>query len=365
MPRRPATPGIRWERLPLVRELPPARDWLLLEAGAGLSAATLDAYSRAVERYLAYCRERRINAGAATTEHVAAYLAELASTGLGRAARLQRLTALRLFYAYVVERGLRGNNPATAAVGAMGAPDSAAMRLLRAADGAPAAEQQGGAPLPWVPDEGEWLSVLEAARAERARTRLMLALAYDAALRREELCLGQISDVDPVRHILRVPAATLAGRYRRMERMAPISATVAECCTEYLLQRLQRDGEGTGRGVAEAGRQLGDAASAALFLSESPRNRAQPITVWTWSKVVQGLARRSDVERFTTQTPRHLRLTDLARAGRSAREIAQFAGYSRPVLALRYVRLAEEMPNPAGWDVERRRAQQVASVLHG
>ena len=33
--------------------------------------------------------------------------------------------------------------------------------------------------LPWIPGEAEWLPI---------RNRLMLALAYDSALRREELC---------------------------------------------------------------------------------------------------------------------------------------------------------------------------------
>ena len=35
------------------RSLPAARAWLQHAAGTGLSATTIDAYSRAVERYLA------------------------------------------------------------------------------------------------------------------------------------------------------------------------------------------------------------------------------------------------------------------------------------------------------------------------
>jgi len=42
--------------------------------------------------------------------------------------------------------------------------------------------------LPWIPAEAEWLRILEVFRGEPARNRVMLALAYDAALRREELC---------------------------------------------------------------------------------------------------------------------------------------------------------------------------------
>lgn len=64
-----------------------------------------------------------------------------------------------------------------------------------------------------------------------------------------------------------------------------------------------------------------------LFLSESRRNRARPITLWTWSKVVRTLALRADVPRFSTHTPRHLCLTDLARAGWELHAIAGFAGH--------------------------------------
>ena len=42
--------------------------------------------------------------------------------------------------------------------------------------------------LPWIPGEAEWLPI---------RNRLMLALAYDSALRREELCALRTDDLDP------------------------------------------------------------------------------------------------------------------------------------------------------------------------
>jgi len=43
--------------------------------------------------------------------------------------------------------------------------------------------------------------------------------------------------------------------------------------------------------------------------------------------VVEGLAERSGIHQFTTHTPRHLCLTDLARAGWDLHEIATFAGH--------------------------------------
>jgi integrase len=64
-----------------------------------------------------------------------------------------------------------------------------------------------------------------------------------------------------------------------------------------------------------------------LFLSESSRNHAQPLSLWTWSKVVRRIAVTAGVERFSTHTTRHLCLTDLARMGWELHAIACFAGH--------------------------------------
>jgi len=77
-----------------------------------------------------------------------------------------------------------------------------------------------------------------------------------------------------------------------------------------------------------------------LFLSESRRNRAQPISIWTWSKVVEGIARRAGVPQFSTHTLRHLCLTDLARADWDLHEIARFAGHRSLQSTLLYIHLS-------------------------
>jgi integrase len=65
-----------------------------------------------------------------------------------------------------------------------------------------------------------------------------------------------------------------------------------------------------------------------------------PVSIWTWSKVVNGMAQRSGVSRFTTHTPRHLCLTDLARANWDIKEIALFAGHRSFESTLRYIHLS-------------------------
>ena len=64
-----------------------------------------------------------------------------------------------------------------------------------------------------------------------------------------------------------------------------------------------------------------------LFLSETRRNLTEPLTLWTWSKVVQRIALAAEVPRFSTHTSRQLCLTDLARMGWEPHAIATFAGH--------------------------------------
>jgi integrase len=77
-----------------------------------------------------------------------------------------------------------------------------------------------------------------------------------------------------------------------------------------------------------------------LFLSESRRNKARPISLWTWTKVIEAIAARAGVPQFTTHTLRHLCLTDLARAGWDIHEIAAFAGHRSILTTLQYIHLS-------------------------
>jgi integrase len=108
----------------------------------------------------------------------------------------------------------------------------------------------------------------------------MLALAYDAALRREELCSLRTDDLDPAHRMLRVRAETTK---TRRERMVPYSAATGALLAQYL----------THRGTLSRAR-------GPLFLSESRRNRAEPLTLWTWSKVVRRIALAANVPQFST-----------------------------------------------------------------
>lgn len=309
---------------PALAGCPRAVRWLGVLGDLGRSPRTVDAYARSVADYLGFCARAGVEVEGASRGDVAAYVRDLrerpgraganviaidSGAGLANATLRLRLCAVRLFYDYLVEEGVRASNPVGRGRYRAGAGGPAKRGLVAVFSR-----------LPWIPTDEQWRALLaEAARAS-LRDRLMLALAYDAALRREELSLLASDDVDPAYRTLRIRAETTKSR---RERVVPYSAVAGELLAAYLVHR-----------------HMITRARGALFVSESARNRGEPITAWTWSKVVRGLALRAGVPAFHTHTLRHLCLTDLARSGWDLGDIAQFAGHRNPQTTLLYIHLS-------------------------
>lgn len=317
---------VRWERYPLLAQQEHTRSWLQIQGNLGLASNTIEAYGRALESYLRFCQNQSIAPEAATREQLSWYVHDLTSrpnprstkirvldsgAGLANATLQQYLTAVRLWYDYLIEEGLRKTNPVgrgryTPGKGFAGARDRGLIPRYRK--------------LPWLPTEEQWRAILEIAKAEPLRNRLMLAMAYDAGLRREELCALSTSDIDPAHRMIRVRAETTKNM---TERMVPYSEDTGMLYAAYLQER------------RHLSRSRGP-----LFLSESDRNLASPISIWTWSKVVKRIAERAGVRQFTTHTLRHLCLTDLARCGWDIHEIALFAGHRSVESTRLYIHLS-------------------------
>lgn len=345
--------AVCWARFPLISRSPHARSWLTIQADRQLAAHTIAAYGRALEEYLHFCEANRVVAEMAGQAQVSAYVRHLAErphprpvtrhghtppSGLANATLQLKLTVVRLYYTYLVEEGVRPTNPVR-----RGAARPGTMLSASGMRGVLARVQ----PLPWIPSDDEFRAILTAAREEPLRNQYMLLLAYHCALRREELCGLTLADVRLEPREVRVRAESTKGR---RERIVPYSDVLDPWYAAYLHHRHTLSRE-----------------TGPLFLSESRRNYAQPLTIWTWSHVVARLAARAQLPQFSTHTLRHLRLTDLARSGWDLHAIALFAGHRRTETTMRYIhrsgreladKLAVTMAEMHAW-----RSMQMAQVL--
>jgi integrase/recombinase XerD len=321
---------VRWERYRRVLENAHAREWLKFQSTRGLAANTLDAYGRDLDAYLRFLESAGVELQSVVRSTIGAYVQDIAQhpaarslkakpevrTTLSNATLQQHLTVIRLFYDYLVEEKICARHPLLPLIGGRG--------LI-----------QRHHRLPWIPSDEQWQSILQACKQETLRNRVMLAMSYDAALRREEVCSLETTDVDPAHRLLRIRSEATKSR---RERVVPYSASTGEIFGQYL--RVRR----------ELSRERGR-----LFLSESCRNLGQPISLWGWSKAVGRIARRCNVLQFTPHTLRHLCLTDLARASWDIHEIASFAGHRSVQTTLLYIHLS-------GRDLSRKLASGMAQI---
>lgn len=318
-------------RFPTLFNQPYSGQWLTIQ-DSYLRPNTIDAYAYALVDYFRFCAIHAINPPDAKQIDIAAYHRDLNSrsksakntvpavgtgyirstthVGFAKATVRLRLVAVRLYYEYLTEQEVRATNPVKTGKHTKGIRDGSGRRGLVARNKKD----------PWLPNATQWQAILSATSSEPIRNRFMLALAYDAGLRRGELCALETSDMNPSENLIHLRAETTKSGCARK---VPYSQVTGELYAAYLKYR------------RSLGQPLGP-----LFLSESRRNKGYAITFWTWSKTIQALGKRAGLPLLTTHTMRHLRLTDLARAGWSLPQIAAFAGHSSISTTMLYVHLS-------------------------
>ena len=317
---------IHWELYPLVAAKALPRAWLQLQSHLQLAPNTVDAYGRCLNDFLAFCQRSGIVPEAITREQVALYVHDLAhrpnpkgakilsieqGRGLSNATLQQRITVLRLFCDSLVEQQLRQDNP-------VGRGQYVAGKAFGGV------RDRGLIPhyhkLPWLPSDEEWQNLLRSLKEEAVRNQVLLLLAYDGALRRQELVTLDIGDFDVAYRQVRIRAEHAKNGRERVIGYGQVTSRLLEA---YLHHRRALSSK---RGP--------------LFLSESHRNTASPLALVSWSKIVQRMAQRVGLPQFTTHTPRHLRLTHMARAHMDLHQIALYAGHASLQTTMLYINLS-------------------------
>ncbi len=340
------TQEIKWECYPRVRDHPAARSFVERLALKGKRPKTVDAYARAIEDLLThFVNQPPTSLIEADEADLDGYIANLRSRypkRLGRGGLIeedhkvlpltgrrlsdntiaQRVVACRLFYDFLIRKRLRCDpvNPIE-----RGNDGRHGQRRQRPSRG-PASPKQR---LPWVPSDEVWHRLLEQVILhEDARTRAMILLAYDAALRREELMSLRVDDIDFARGILTIRAETTKNGQMRY---VPVSPGVLYLLRTYL------DRERQTLLVAYGGDTAGP-----LFLSESTRNPGCPLSIGAFDEIVERVRERIGLPALTPHTFRHQRCTQLKRAGVSLDDIALFAGHKSIDTTRLYTHLAPD-----------------------
>jgi integrase/recombinase XerD len=327
--RRSIMQSIHWEFYPYVAGNTHTRAWLETQAMLGLARNTIHAYGRGANDYLAFCQRTARPFIEATKTDIVAYIDDMtqqpnpkgdnvrylhSGVGLANSTMQQRLTVVRLLYDYLIDERIRldqrnpvGRGKYTPGRAFAGKRDRGLLHHY---------EQ-----LPWIPGEDEWDRVLDAVKEEPLRNQLMLLLAYDGALRRSELVALQVRDIAfPHQQITIRPEIAKYGRGR----VVMYEDVARDFLQQYLEERAEAEIYG-----------------GLLFRSQSDRNSTQVITANTWDKVVSRIATKVGLQHhLTTHTLRHLRLTDLARAGMEIHTIAEYAGHRSLETTKIYIQLS-------------------------
>jgi integrase/recombinase XerD len=325
---------IRWDRYPHVAAEPHARAFIARLHQLSRQPKTIDAYARNLDTYLACFAgapaDRWIDADEGT---ILTYLDDLRSGRQARSDRSRRappenvvtlsgartadatiaqhVVTLRQFYEYLIRSRIRGDgvNPLPRGSATQRGPVRRQTRL------------------PWIAPAEVWRRILlHIITKETVRNRAMFLVAYDGALRREELVSVRVADYDWDRALLKIRAETSKSGRDRWVPLSPFSQRVLNHYLDRHRQALVR-----AYGLDERG---------PLFVSESTRNPGQPLAPGAFNDVIEAVRTALDLPQLHPHTLRHQRLTALKAAGVPLEDIALFAGHASTETTRLYLHLA-------------------------
>jgi site-specific recombinase XerD len=324
---------IQWQYYPRVADHSIARSFIESQAKRQKRPKTIDAYARNLEDLLQAFTQAQItdiiNAG---PDHLETYIDSLyqrkpvrvknkntsrPEDGLSKNTIQQRIVTARLFYDFCIYRGYRQEKTNPIPRG-----------NLRYGDAPPRRGVVSHQPqLPWILSDQEWETLIKHLMLyESTCNQLMILLAYDGALRCEELVSLRLDDFDWPASLITIRAEASKSGWQR-------SVTFSRVTSDLLKRYLWNER----KHILAA---FGGEKDGPLFLSESNRNAGRPITLGTFNDVIERLRGNIDMPYLTTHTFRHLRCTVLKRCGVDLQDIALYAGHKSVASTQIYIHLA-------------------------
>ncbi|MDQ2092739.1 site-specific tyrosine recombinase XerD [Rhodalgimonas zhirmunskyi] len=265
-------------------------------AELGSAENTILSYARDLEDFTGWLSHQGASEAAATRDQIESYLIHCEAQGLARATRARRLSAIRQFYRFAFEEGLREDNPAIEIRG-----PGRAKRL------------------PKTLDHAEVDALLEAARAhgrseaDRVRNTCLMELLYATGMRVTELVSL------PVMAARGDPRMLLVAGKGGKERMVPLSPPARVALAAWLALR----------DVAEEEARVEKRKPPSRFLFPS-RGKAGHLTRQSFFTLIKDIAVAGGVSpaKVTPHTLRHAFATHLLAGGADLRSIQVMLGHA-------------------------------------
>ena len=260
---------------------------LLVERG--LSKNTHDSYRRDLRRYTTFLATVGATAAGATSGDVAAYMAELRSSGLSPRTTARHLAAIRGFYKYLVTHGLLKDSPAASIdipASPKTLPDSLTVEEVETLLSRP--EKEKGRERYWLRDKA------------------MLEVLYATGLRVSELVSLDLGELNLQRGVV-----TVMGKGDK-QRMVPLGSVAIKWITKYLREA---------RPVILKGSDSTD-----LFVTA----RGTAMKRWNFWKIIKGYGIRAglDAARLKPHILRHCFATHLVERGADLRVVQEMLGHA-------------------------------------
>ena len=169
---------------------------------------------------------------------------------------------------------------------------------------------------PWIPDERQWSTLLRYVLTHCSiRDQVIVLLAHDGALRREEIVLLRVDDIDWNTHTIAIRAGMTKNK---------LAGTIVLSHPTWI--RLKEYIEGD---RATLIKYYGGDPDGLIFLSDSQRNPGCPITKWTVKDLFDRLREALHLPQLTPHKMRHLMLTELRKSGMELLDVSRYPRHKR------------------------------------
>ena len=319
-----------WRKFPALEGQGLATAWLKrFHDGSARKQHTFDSYAYALSRFLWYCNSVGLRPVDIREDDVLSYVRCMLGQDYEYSTAKHGLSVLRGWFDFLVEQDEVESSP----IGRCPPPS----RLWLYGQDQHGFRRRGGKRpiirskenMPRIFSDEQWQGLLREAGKGRLRDRLILGFAYAGALRKAEVIGITTADLDYSRRTIMVSAEHAKGGRARVVHYPP---ELDPILMAYLDERR----------VIAGGRPR----SNRLFLSESHRNKGEPITGSAWAKSFTKLLCRAGLTRekagadFFPHTLRHQRLTHLTDHGLDLIDVSKYAGHRSVTSTERYVHLS-------------------------